>query len=189
MAVAVWSPRTWTTSWNYQGPAAITSPQCVGPALFLLNFSWRRLNKAKSVWFFVQCRVHGVQPPHPLRQGLCYLCASSRLTPTSSHPCAKASQHAAVEEEGTVSSPGSCAQLCLPRKGHAQGEALCKWTGEGAGTLGVTEGYINPEMLSLEDLSVETEERRKGRHWKASQGRYFKAFEEGRENHGPLPGR
>lgn len=119
---------------------------------------------------------------------VCYL----KTRPTPSHPCAEASQHAAVEEEGTVPSTGSCAQLCLPRSSHAWGEALCKWAGKGTGTL-VAEGYIDPGMPSLEALSIEREKGRKtkkGRHCRvAAQGRNYKAFEEGHENHGPLPGR
>lgn len=72
------------------------------------------------------------------------------------------------------------------------GEALCKWTGEGAGTL-ITEDYIDPGMQSLEALSVEREKGRKtekGRHCRvAAEGRNYKAFEEGHEKHGPPPGR
>lgn len=190
MAVSVWSSRTWNTSWNYQDPGAITLPWCVGLGLFLLNFSWRRLNKAKSVWFLLHHWVHNVQPSHPWLHWLCCVCAASKLTPTPSHPCAEASQHAAVEE-GTVPSTGSCAQLCFPRRSHAWEKALCKRTGEGAGTL-VTEGFIDPGMPSLEALSIEREKGRKtekGRHCRVvAQGRNYKAFEN-HENHGPLPGR
>lgn len=81
--------------------------------------------------------------------------------------------------------PGSCAQLCLPRKGHAQREAWGRGQERVLVHWYVTESYTDPKNLSFEGQSRETEgKEEKLGYCKAAQGGDFNASEGGCENRG-----